>query len=46
LYWLELISDVDLITKEWFDDIYSDCIEIQKLLSSTIKTMKAKQDKK
>jgi four helix bundle protein len=45
LYWLELTRDVDLISDEWFKSIYADCEEIIKLLTSAIKTEKAKQEK-
>ena len=45
LYWLELVKNVELIPAEWFDSIYTDAEEIMKLLVSTIKTMKTKQDK-
>lgn len=41
-YWLELLHESDYITDEQFDSIVADVMEVQKMLASTIKTMKAK----
>lgn len=40
IYWLELLKNVELINKDWFDSIYADCTEIMKILTATIKTKK------
>jgi four helix bundle protein len=45
LYWLELAKNVNLITEKQFKSIYDDCEEIIKILTSSIKTAKAKQEK-
>lgn len=40
LYWLELLKETDYLTKELFETIYVDAVEILKLLTSIIKTTK------
>lgn len=40
LYWLELLKETDYLTKEQFQTIYDDTVEIIKLLTSIIKTTK------
>jgi len=40
-YWLELLYETNYITKTEYDSIVSDCIEINKLLTATIKTTKS-----
>ncbi len=40
LYWLDLLKNVGLIPGEWYDSINTDCEEIMKLLTATIKTKK------
>ena len=40
LYWLELLTSTDYLTREQFDSISTDAIEILKMLTSTIKTAK------
>lgn len=42
LYWLELLSATDYLTLEQFNSINSDAIEIIKLLTSILKTIKSK----
>ncbi len=37
-YWLELLFESSYITKTQFDSIYADCNEINKLLTSIIKS--------
>ena len=37
-YWLDLLFETDYLTQIEYDSIVSDCIEIQKLLSSITKT--------
>ncbi len=41
-YWLNLLKDSDYITGEEFQVLSNDCLEIQKILSSIILTMKQK----
>ncbi|MBK8806630.1 MAG: four helix bundle protein [Bacteroidales bacterium] len=40
LYWLELIQASEFIDKTAFDSIYSEALELMKLLTSIIKTTK------
>ena len=40
IYWLELLQATDLITKEQFNNINNDAIEIMKLITSIILTTK------
>lgn len=42
IYWLELLHDSVLITEEQFNRINTDAVELIKLLTSSIKTMKSK----
>jgi four helix bundle protein len=42
IYWLELLNATDYITKEQFDSINQDAIEIMKLITSSIITKKKK----
>ncbi len=37
-YWIELLHETDFITEEQFNSIYSDCIELIKLLMAITKT--------
>jgi four helix bundle protein len=37
-YWLELLVATDYLTEQEFDSMYSDCIEIIKILTSIINT--------
>ena len=46
LYWLELARNVELITGDQFKSIYSDCEEIIKILTKSIKTAKTKLEQK
>jgi len=39
-YWLRWLRDCDYLTAKEFDSIYSDCIEIEKILSAIVKTSK------
>lgn len=39
-YWLELLYESDYISKEQFDSIYSDCVELIKILTSIINSSK------
>ena len=39
-YWLELLYRTDYLTKEQYDSLDEDCVEIYKILQSTTKTMK------
>lgn len=42
LYWIELLKSTELISTAMFDSIYTDCEELLKLLTSTIKKQKQK----
>ncbi|GHV15337.1 hypothetical protein AGMMS49938_13320 [Fibrobacterales bacterium] len=42
LYWLELLKDTDFLPAELFNQINEKCLELKKMLSATVKTMKAK----
>lgn len=42
IYWLELLMATQYITKEQFESILSNAIEIIKLITSSIKTVKLK----
>lgn len=39
-YWLELLYDTGYLTSKEFQSIHSDCIEIEKILASILKTTK------
>ena len=39
-YWLRLLRDSDILTQNQADSLISDCEELQKLLTSSIKTSK------
>jgi len=41
LYWLELLQNTEYLTKEQFDNIYKDAVEIIKLITSIIKSAKS-----
>ncbi len=41
LYWLELLYRTDYLTEEQYQSIYSDAEELRKMLSASIKTIKA-----
>jgi four helix bundle protein len=41
IYWLELIYATEMLTKEQFDSINKDAVEIIKLITSIIKTTKS-----
>ncbi len=40
MFWLELLKDTGYISKKEFDSIYSECLEITKILSAITKTTK------
>ncbi len=42
IYWLELLFETKYIDKKMFDSLESDLVEIQKLLTSIIVTLKKK----
>lgn len=47
VYWLELLLyQTNSLTKEQFDSIHQDCLELLRLLSATTKTMKRKLQQK
>ena len=39
-YWLRLLQAADYLTQAEFSSIYADCVELEKLLTAIIKTMK------
>ena len=41
-FWLELLVDTDIIPKEIGNPLRKDCVEMRRMLVSTIKTMKKK----
>ena len=41
IYWLELLKETDYLTKEQFESMHADAVEIIKLITSIIKTTKA-----
>ena len=41
-YWLDLFSATGLITKKMFDSLNTDCEELLKLLTASVKTSKQK----
>ena len=43
VYWLELLYKSEFLNKSEFDSINSDCLEIQKLLSSITKTIRSEK---
>ena len=46
IYWLELMYQTDTLTKEQFDSIHQDCLELLRLLPATTKTMTRKLQQK
>lgn len=41
IYWLELLKETEYLTQEQFESINSDAVEIIKLITSIIKSVKA-----
>lgn len=41
LYWLELLKETDYLSNEQFESIHNDAVEIIKLITSIIKSVKA-----
>ncbi len=41
LYWLELLKETEYLTIEQFESIHNDAVEIIKLITSIIKSVKA-----
>jgi four helix bundle protein len=46
LFWLELLNDTEYITEEQFEDIYDDCRQVYKIITSIILTKKQNLKKK
>jgi len=46
LYWLELLKNTDFLTEKEFTSIYSECEELEKMLTSTTKTLESKKKTK
>lgn len=45
-YWLELLFQVESITKEEFETYQNECIELRRMLVSSVTTLKRKQNEK
>lgn len=45
LYWLELLKESEYLSEAAFQSIYSEALEVLKILKSIIITMKKKKDK-
>jgi four helix bundle protein len=45
-YWLELLKDSEFIDEKVFQSINDDCLELIKILTSSIKTCKQRMNKK
>ena len=43
-YWIELLYETGCITKSEFNDFQSCCIELRRMIVSSVKTLKDKQD--
>ena len=41
MYWLELLHETEYITRDMYDSLYHECVELFKLLTSIIKTTKS-----
>jgi len=41
IYWLELLKETDYLTKEQFENMHSDAIELIKLITAIIKSAKS-----
>jgi four helix bundle protein len=41
-YWLDLLFATEFITKKMYDSLKKDCVELLKLLTSSVKTSKSK----
>ncbi len=41
-YWIELLRDSEFVTPEQSDSLLMDCCELQKIMTASIKTIKAK----
>lgn len=44
-YWLDLLMETEYISQKEYESISSDCIELIKLLTSTVKTLSARLPK-
>jgi four helix bundle protein len=44
IYWLELLKETDYLTKEHFENINADAVEIIKLITSILKTAKTRNN--
>ena len=40
LYWLRLLEATDYLTESEYESIISDCIELEKILTTSVKAMK------
>jgi four helix bundle protein len=46
IYWLELLIETKYLTKEQFESIHAEAIELIKLITSIIKSTKINMEKK
>lgn len=44
-YWIRLLRDTNYLTEKQADSLLNDCRELQKIITSSIKTVKANVDK-
>ena len=44
LYWLRLLYKTDYIGKERYNTLYRDCSEIKRILTSSVKTIRERQE--
>ncbi|MFT3844429.1 MAG: four helix bundle protein [Lacibacter sp.] len=44
LYWLEIMSSIDLLTKKEYDSLNADALELLKMIRSSILTLKKKRN--
>lgn len=42
IYWLELLKEGEYISRDQFDSLHADAIELHKMLSSITKTLREK----
>ena len=40
IYWLRLLQATDYLTKEEYQSIYDDCVELERMLTSIVKSSK------
>ena len=43
-YWIELLFETDSISKESFDTLQKDCVELRRMLVSSVKSLKKQSE--